>query len=622
MMQFFRSIAKPLVLVTAIAFFIWLVVDLSGLGGGGGGLLTRTSVGKVNGTSVDLRQFQTSVQEATQERQSRTAGTLGLEEQAEIRDQVWEQTIQEIIFRAEYDRYGIRATDEEVAAAIRGSPPQEFMAEPMFQTDGKFDPEKYQAWLTSSQGQAFIPVLERQYREQILRGKLFQRVIADVTISDPLLWERFRDEKETVRVGILTIDPRVAVPDSSARVTPQEIERYYREHREEFRRNPAAFVSFIAIPREPNAADTAAARDRALRLRAEIAGGVSFAEVARRESADTISGRAGGDLGDMQRSSVDSAFGAAAMSLPLGRLSEPVLSRFGFHLIQVESRKGETFKARHILVPIEVTGAHRDLLDQRADSLERLAAERLEGTALDTAAAALGLSIQKGGPILEGVAVSVPEAGRVPDVSVWAFQAEPGEHSPVIEAERSFMVFRLDSLQRGGVPSLAAARAEVEDRVRLEKKVELARSLAEQLASQVGAGSSMQLWQLATRPGMGYRTEGPFARLGAPFQDPALIGAAFGAPPGGISGPVLGRDRLVHLFHVLERVPADSAEFTQNLPAIRAQALQVARQSRVQAYMLALRTNAKIVDHRAEIFRTGAQAAAAAAAAQQAPVVP
>src|SRR5512132_3545169 len=98
MMQFFRSIAKPLILVTAIAFFIWLVVDLSGLSGGGG-LLTRTSVGKVNGTTVE---------QATQERQSRTGGSLGLEEQAEVRDQVWEQTIQEIIFRAEYDRYGIR----------------------------------------------------------------------------------------------------------------------------------------------------------------------------------------------------------------------------------------------------------------------------------------------------------------------------------------------------------------------------------------------------------------------------------------------------------------------------------------------------------------------------------
>jgi len=32
MMQFFRSAAKPIILVTTIAFFIWLVYDLSGPG--------------------------------------------------------------------------------------------------------------------------------------------------------------------------------------------------------------------------------------------------------------------------------------------------------------------------------------------------------------------------------------------------------------------------------------------------------------------------------------------------------------------------------------------------------------------------------------------------------------
>ena len=71
---------------------------------------------------------------------------------------------------------------------------------------------------------------------------------------------------------------------------------------------------------------------------------------------------------------------------------------------------------------------------------------------------------------------------------------------------------------------------------------------------------------------------------------------------------------MVYLFQVLERVPADSAEFNQSLPTIRAQALQAARQSRVQAYMFALRNRARIVDNRAEVFRTNAQAAAAAAA--------
>jgi hypothetical protein len=102
MMQFFRSAAKPIILVTTIAFFIWLVYDLSGLGGGGG-MLTTTSVGKVNGQTVDSRTFQAAVQQATDNRQRQSGASLSLEEVAQVRDQVWEQFIQDIIFRAEYD---------------------------------------------------------------------------------------------------------------------------------------------------------------------------------------------------------------------------------------------------------------------------------------------------------------------------------------------------------------------------------------------------------------------------------------------------------------------------------------------------------------------------------------
>jgi peptidyl-prolyl cis-trans isomerase D len=610
MMQFFRSIAKPLILVTAIAFFTWLVVDLSGLSGGGG-LLTRTSVGKVNGKAVEIRAFQASLQQAIDARQRQTGASLSLEEVAQVRDQVWEQFIQEIIFRAEYERYGIRTTVAEIAEAIRVSPPREIIENPIFHTDGKFDITKYQRWLNSSEGQQAIPYLEDRYRDELLRGKLLRRVIGDVYVSDAALWERYRDEKETTKVGVLVIDPQLAIPDSAVPVSAQEVEDYYRAHKEEFKRSHAAFLSYLALPRLPDASDTAAARQRILSFREEISKGTPFAEVARRESSDTISGRNGGELGEMSRASVDPAFGAAAFSLPLNTLSDPVLSSFGFHLLQVESRKGDTFKARHILVPIEVTGAHRDGLDRRADSLEQLAAERLEPTGLDTAASALKLRIQKAGPIAEESRVSLPDAGQVPDVSVWAFQAKSGEESPVIEAERAYVVFRLDSVQAEGVPALAAIRGEVEHKVRLEKKRAGAKAFGQRLAQQ-----GLPLKQLAQGPGQSYRELGPIARLNSNLPGPELIGAAFGALNGKVAGPVVADDG-VYLFQGLERIPADSADFLKNREQFRAQALQGARQSRVRAYVAALRANAKVVDRRADVFKTGAQTAASNSAPVQ-----
>jgi peptidyl-prolyl cis-trans isomerase D len=608
MMQFFRNAAKPMILVTTIAFFVWLVYDLSGLGGGGG-LLTKTSVGKVNGSSVDARTFQASVQQAIEARQRQTGASLSLEEVAQVRNQVWEQYIQDIIFRAEYDRRGLRVSPEEVAEAIRSAPLREITQEPQFQTDGKFDLGKYQRWLASAGGQATIPLLEDRYREELLRGKLLRGVIGDVYLSNAALWERYRDEKETAKLGALIVDPAAAIADKDVPVSAAEVESYYGAHRDEFKRPRTAYLSLVALPRLPDASDTAAALLRARTLHEEILKGAPFAEVARRESADTVSGRAGGELGEMNKAGVDAAFGAAAMSLPLNTLSEPVRSSFGFHLIQVESRKGDTFKSRHILVPIEVTGVHRDRLDRRADSLEQLATERLEPTALDTASSALKLPIRNTGPVAEGQRVYTPETGSIPDASVWAFQAKPGEESAVMEADAAYVVLRLDSTLAEGIPPLAAVRSQVEAQVRLAKKRTAAKAIAERLAGQAKQGSPLK--QLAQGPGLKYQELGPFSRLGTPFQDPELIGAAFGAGKGQISGPV-SAEAGIYLFEGLERTPADSAEFVKNLPSIRGEALQGARQSRVRAYVTALRASAKVVDRRTDIYKTNAQAAASA----------
>lgn len=610
MMQFFRSAAKPIILVTTIAFFIWLVYDLSGLGGGGG-MLTTTSVGKVNGESVDARTFQAAVQQAIDARQRQSGASLSLEEVAQVRDQVWDQFVQDYIFRAEYDRHRIRVTAEEVAEAIKSQPLRELAESPQFQTDGQFDQTKYQRWLQSAEGQSYVPMLEQRYRDEIMRGKLIRGVIGDIYLSDAALWERYRDERETLRVGILVVDPETAVPDSAAVVSAQDVENYYRDHREEFKRPRAGYLSYLSLPRLPDASDSAAALARAHALRAEIAGGAPFADVARRESADTMSGKNGGDLGEMSRTGIDADFATAAFAVPLKTLSQPVKSAFGWHLLEVETRKGDTFKSRHILIPIEVTGEHRRTLDRRADSLEQLAAERLEPSALDSAATALKLPIRTAGPVVQGGAVMGAETGRIPDASIWAFQAKTGEESPVIEAERSYVVVRLDSVQAEGIPPLASIRSEVEARARLARKQIAAEALATRLADAARNGGHLK--ELSQTTGTSYRELGPVSRLSTGFPEPKLIGAAFGAPVGSIAVPVRAEDG-VYLFEPLEKTPADSAEFVKSLVQVRTAALQGARQNRVRAYVAALRTNAKIVDKRADIYTTNAQAAANAPA--------
>jgi peptidyl-prolyl cis-trans isomerase D len=138
------------------------------------------------------------VQQNIDARQRQSPGPLGLEDAQQVRDEVWEQFVQNTVLSAEYRRRGITVTEDEIAEAIRNSPPPEFREVPEFQTDSQFDMGKYQRWLTSSVAQQYLPALEAQYREQIQRSKLLRVVTADVYLSDAALWERYRDEHEMV----------------------------------------------------------------------------------------------------------------------------------------------------------------------------------------------------------------------------------------------------------------------------------------------------------------------------------------------------------------------------------------------------------------------------------------
>ena len=618
MMQVFRNAAKPVIYVLTVSFFAWLVWDLSGLGSNTGGILTNTTVGKVNGQSIDLRAFDQQVQNQISAEQQRT-GAKGRDAIEDVRNRVWDQVVQQYLLDGEFKRLGLAVSDDEIADAIRNVPPPEAQQVATFQTNAKFDIDKYQRWLRSAEGQAFIPGLELQYKAQLLQAKLFRSVVSDVFVSDATLWERFRDERERVKVGMVRIDPEASVNDQVAPVTAQEAEAYYNGHKDEFERKQAAYLSYITVSRVPIASDTVAAAIRAKAIRAEIIKGAPFEEVATRESSDSASRALGGDLGEVKKTDYPAQFSDVAMTLPLNTLSEPVLTSFGYHIIKVESRKGDTFKARHVLIPIEVTGTHREQLDAIADSLETLAAEKTDPAAIDTAARALHLTIEKAGPVLQGNRVVVAQ-GVVPDAGVWAFQAKPGEHSEVIEAPNAFFVFRLDSLQKKGIPAFGAVKAQAEAKVRLGKKTTEAKRLAEKLAKQIGTGTTLA--QAAKTMGFDYREVGPFARLSAPLGSPVLIGAAFGTQKGQISPPIDANsaagessDRGVYLFEGLDRTAADSAEFVKGLVGIRQQALSTARRSRVNAYVAMLKDKATLVDKRSEIYKTAAQNAALTAAA-------
>jgi peptidyl-prolyl cis-trans isomerase SurA len=85
--------------------------------------------------------------------------------------------------------------------------------------------------------------------------------------------------------------------------------------------------------------DDAAVRQKLLGIRTQILGGDDFATVAQAVSEDTTSASEGGDLEWLSPGDTVPEFEQALAQLPISELSEPIQSRFGWHLIEVLERR-------------------------------------------------------------------------------------------------------------------------------------------------------------------------------------------------------------------------------------------------------------------------------------------
>lgn len=133
-----------------------------------------------------------------------------------------------------------------------------------------------------------------------------------------------------------------------------------------------AFEGSPAAPAE-GVLDEAAAKAKAEQLRAQIAGGADFAQLAQAESHDTGSGAAGGDLGEFSRGQMVPEFDKAVFEAKAGELTPLVRTQFGYHIIQVQERN---------LVPLETVKEQLET-QLRQEKLETMI-EALQSTAKAT----------------------------------------------------------------------------------------------------------------------------------------------------------------------------------------------------------------------------------------------
>jgi len=137
---------------------------------------------------------------------------------------------------------------------------------------------------------------------------------------------------------------------SGIEVSRKEVELFYSHYKDSLPLAPEQIkFSLIELPFIPSEKSKNIELILIKQLREQIKGGLLFEEVAKEFSQDPGSSGEGGDLGYMKRGTLVSEYEEVAFSLKLNQISAPVLSPFGYHLIQLLDKKGESIHTRHIL---------------------------------------------------------------------------------------------------------------------------------------------------------------------------------------------------------------------------------------------------------------------------------
>lgn len=223
--------------------------------------MDRAQVGEVYGAKLSIQDFQQMVEDQSeltkfQLRMQGQDGTLNDEQTEQIREQVWQQFVQQQVIQHECDKLGLYVTDAEVQEALRqGSAQSLQMMAALFgnpQT-GRFDLAQLQAFLkdykktiaqAQQAGQAeqveqiqsikkIWDFTEKQLRDELLAQK-YNVLFAMGYISNPIAAKMSFDERNVQYTADVVALPYTAIADKDIQVTDADLKAAYDQYKENF----------------------------------------------------------------------------------------------------------------------------------------------------------------------------------------------------------------------------------------------------------------------------------------------------------------------------------------------------------------------------------------------------
>ena len=315
-----------------------------------------------------------------------------------------DQLISRILMLQESERLKIKVSDQELTAAIQ--------AIPAFQNNGVFDYQRYQQILNYNK--MTTEQFEATQMQDLRIEKLRTLILSGVRISDEEAQQWYEWNHAQVNLDYVVFeseryddinpsqeeiekyfkdneikyqtDPQVQVrylhfdPDAykaGVQINDDAIAEYYQSHTSEFEAEKTVEARHILfkVDEGSNTATVEEKRAKAISVSKMAREGKDFAELAMQYSEGPTRDR-GGSLGAFTRNTMVKPFADAAFSMKVGEISDPVRTRFGWHVIKVEKINEATTQSLEDATP----SIRKKLVQEQA----RLKALEIAETVYDT----------------------------------------------------------------------------------------------------------------------------------------------------------------------------------------------------------------------------------------------
>ncbi len=350
-----NRMGKILVIVVAVTMFLFILTDLlqsnSTLFG-----QNDTEIAEISGKSINYQEFTKKVDQlsyvyALNQGQTPTSDVL-----ENIRKEAWNAYIIELAYQEQFDKLGLSVTDAEVVDMVQGNniDPQikQFFTDP---NTGEFDREYVVNFLQqmnnapAQQRQSWLSFENTLKPNRTLQkyGNLFELTNFATTAEAKM---QYQAQSSNVTVDYLYV-PFFSVSDSLFKVSDSELKKYLADHPTEFKRQESRSISYVTIPIEPSAEDSALILSEIKDLQKGLLNAQNDSTYATINTDGSNAFQSISDPGLLPEAlKVDGKVGA------VGTVSEPVLAGKMYTVVKLSdiSEGSEYFvKGSHILIPFD-----------------------------------------------------------------------------------------------------------------------------------------------------------------------------------------------------------------------------------------------------------------------------